>query len=188
MEYRQLNEPYPWFSLAPVTITVSENCSVHSGISPVITYDGRFSKEPPKLQYRLEMSLKSWLNGTGQTMSSQSYSIRYGRDYKQRFFSRVANEGSDSTGICFSLCPQSLLLITGSLVEKRVMGVTEWLSINKNELNSSLSRIRERRRPARLRANEFMVTEINRLNCNKTKYKRWNTITRNRNQKSASPS
>ena len=108
---------------------------------------------------------------------------RYGMEYEQRFFSRVANEGSDSTGICFSLCPQSLLLITGSLVEKRVMGVTEWLSINKNELNSSLSRIRERRRPARLRANEFMVTEINRLNCNKTKYKRWNTITRNRNQK-----
>ena len=49
----------------PVTITVSENCSIHSGISPVITYDGRFSKEPPKLEYRLEMSLKSWLNGTG---------------------------------------------------------------------------------------------------------------------------
>ena len=68
------------------------------------------------------------------------------------------------------------------------MGITERFSINKNELNSSLSRIRERRRPARLRANELMATEINRLYCNKTKYKRWNTITRNRNQKSASPS
>ena len=55
------------------------------------------------------------------------------------------------------------------MLEKRVMGITERFSINKNELNSSLSRTRERRRPARLRANELMATEINRLYCNKTK-------------------
>lgn len=28
---------------------------------------------------------------------------RYGREYEQRFFSKVANEGSDNTGVGFSL-------------------------------------------------------------------------------------
>lgn len=44
-----------------------------------------------------------------------------------------------------SLCPQSLLLIIGSLLEKRVMRITQRFSINKTDLNSSLNRTRERR-------------------------------------------
>ena len=103
---------------------------------------------------------------------------RYGMEYEQRFFSRVANEGSDSTGICFSLCPQSLLLITGSLLEKRVMRITQRFSINKTDLNSSLNRTRERRL-AHMNAND----STNNDHSATWNTIHWNTITRNRNQK-----
>ena len=54
-----------------------------------------------------------------------------------------------------SLCPQSLLLIIGSLLEKRVMRITQRFSINKNELYSSLSRTTERRL-AHMNANDII--------------------------------
>ena len=57
-----------------------------------------------------------------------------------------------------SLCPQSLLLITGSLLEKRVMRITQRFSINKTDLNSSLSRTTERRL-AHMNANVFISND-----------------------------
>ena len=54
-----------------------------------------------------------------------------------------------------SLCPQSLLLIIGSLLEKRVMRITQRFSINKTDLNSSLNRTRERRL-AHMNANDII--------------------------------